>query len=252
MNENEAVPPFSLVKPYDTMALRLFPYSEIAAYLHSHIQSLCPQAQTLFDIACGSGNLSLPLAQLGYQVTGLDQADAMLAAARKKATAAGQTIEFIRHDIQHLFPVNNAAAITCFYGGLNFLRSAEAVQQAIQAVYQALLPGGLFLFDQFSEDRMRIIFSGLKAADFDDFYVITQSNCNQAGYISHQVTYFLQEADGRYRRQEELQLMRIHPFTQLQQWLITAGFKLLTIEPFSSQISVPALQDDFLFVGQKT
>jgi SAM-dependent methyltransferase len=241
--------PFSLVEPYDAMATRLFPYDQVAGYFHQHIQQYRPQAHTLLDMACGSGNLTIPLGQLGYQVTGLDYSVDMLEAARKKAQDL--PITFQQHDIASPWPGDPVDVVTSFYGGLNFLIRLEAAQKYVQAVYEALLPGGLFLFEQFSAAKMRSEFHGLKAADFETFYVITHSICNAEGYITHQVTYFLRQEDGRYRREEELQLMRIHPFDDLSQWLTTAGFHLLGLMPIYPELNVPTLQDSFLFIAQK-
>jgi 2-polyprenyl-3-methyl-5-hydroxy-6-metoxy-1,4-benzoquinol methylase len=55
----------------------------------------------LLDIGCGTGSLSVVLAQLGQRVTGIDLSPAMIARARAKAAAAG---------VQAAFHVMDAAA----------------------------------------------------------------------------------------------------------------------------------------------
>jgi len=49
---------------------------------------------TILDIGCGTGSLSIVLARLGHQVTGIDLSPAMLALAQAKADAQGLQIEF--------------------------------------------------------------------------------------------------------------------------------------------------------------
>ncbi|MBQ1188434.1 MAG: methyltransferase domain-containing protein [Peptococcaceae bacterium] len=44
----------------------------------------CP-GKRLLDLGCGTGSISIPLAQKGYQVTGVDLSEEMLAVAREKA-----------------------------------------------------------------------------------------------------------------------------------------------------------------------
>ena len=48
----------------------------------------------ILDIGCGTGSLSLMLAEVGHAVTGIDFALAMIDQARAKAHAAGQKISF--------------------------------------------------------------------------------------------------------------------------------------------------------------
>jgi 2-polyprenyl-3-methyl-5-hydroxy-6-metoxy-1,4-benzoquinol methylase len=48
----------------------------------------------ILDVGCGTGSLSVIMAGLGYAVTGIDLSPAMIAQARAKAAAAGQTIAF--------------------------------------------------------------------------------------------------------------------------------------------------------------
>jgi len=53
---------------------------------------------TVADLGCGTGSLSVLLGEAGYEVTGLDVAPLMIAAARQKALAAGLTSTFVVGD----------------------------------------------------------------------------------------------------------------------------------------------------------
>jgi 2-polyprenyl-3-methyl-5-hydroxy-6-metoxy-1,4-benzoquinol methylase len=56
--------------------------------------ALPPNKASVLDIGCGTGSLSLVLAELGWQVTGIDLSPDMIARAQGKATAAGHDIQF--------------------------------------------------------------------------------------------------------------------------------------------------------------
>jgi ubiquinone/menaquinone biosynthesis C-methylase UbiE len=55
----------------------------------------------VLDLGCGTGFLSLLLANMGHDVTGLDFAEEMLQLARAKADQAGLPINFLSGDAEH-------------------------------------------------------------------------------------------------------------------------------------------------------
>ncbi len=59
-----------------------------------------PQGAKVLDVGCGTGFLSLLLAELGFAVTGVDFAEDMMAEARKKAAAKGLAIDFLHGDAE--------------------------------------------------------------------------------------------------------------------------------------------------------
>ena len=52
----------------------------------------------IFELGCGTGRLSVPLAKLGHSVTGLDCSEELLVRARSAATAEGVEVEFVHAD----------------------------------------------------------------------------------------------------------------------------------------------------------
>jgi SAM-dependent methyltransferase len=62
----------------------------------------------VLDVACGTGNASIPAARAGARVTGLDFAPGLLAIARERAADAMVEIEFIEGDAQAL-PFDDAS-----------------------------------------------------------------------------------------------------------------------------------------------
>lgn len=62
---------------------------------------IIPSADTILDIGCGTGSLSLLLAELGYQVTGADLSPKMLDIAREKTKSAGYDIAYHQMDVAY-------------------------------------------------------------------------------------------------------------------------------------------------------
>ncbi len=68
----------------------------------------------ILDVGCGTGSLSVVLAGLGYQVTGIDLSPAMISLAEVKATALGHSIAFCVMDAgAPRFPSQQFDVIIC-------------------------------------------------------------------------------------------------------------------------------------------
>jgi 2-polyprenyl-3-methyl-5-hydroxy-6-metoxy-1,4-benzoquinol methylase len=63
---------------------------------------LPPTTATILDIGCGTGSLSIVLAELGHRVTGIDLSPSMISHAQAKAAIHGFPIEF--HVMDAAFP----------------------------------------------------------------------------------------------------------------------------------------------------
>lgn len=93
----------------------------------------------VLDVACGSGNLSLPAARAGAVVTGLDIAPNLLEQARERAEAEGLTIRFDEGDAENL-PYEDAAfdEVVSMFGAM-FAPRPELVAAELLRVCR---PGG--------------------------------------------------------------------------------------------------------------
>ncbi len=108
----------------------------------------------MLELGCGSGRLAIPLAQAGYQVTGVDFSPAMLQLARAKAGAgkAGANLTLLEGDFSTLDlggPYRLAiAAMNTF---LHLLTQEEQLR-ALRHWRNHLAPGGLLLLDVLAPD----------------------------------------------------------------------------------------------------
>lgn len=97
------------------------------------------QGLRILDVGCGDGVLATTLAAAGAQVTGLDASADMLAAARRRADAAGVALELIEGEAEHLpfpdasFDVVLSVATLCFSGDPD---------RPVRGMARVLRPGG--------------------------------------------------------------------------------------------------------------
>lgn len=101
----------------------------------------------VLDLACGTGTVSILLAQRGYDVTGIDRSADMLEIARAKAREAGVEVNFLQRDMVRLQMVQHFDLVVCLYDSLNYLLSPSELEAAFAGVARALNVGGMFLFD---------------------------------------------------------------------------------------------------------
>lgn len=118
-------------------------------------------AGSILEYACGSGDMAIALAKDGYAVTAGDISEAMLQSARAKPGS-----ELVHWQIQDMCA---PAEVNEFYDGViclcdsfNYLLEDEQVYAFFHNAYQALKPGGCFIFDTHSLDRLK---------EFEDEYL---------------------------------------------------------------------------------
>ncbi|MHB8754475.1 MAG: class I SAM-dependent methyltransferase [Candidatus Acidiferrales bacterium] len=101
--------------------------------------SLKPGMKVL-DVACGTGNQSIPAARTGATVTGLDLAPNLLEQARKRAEAEGLKIDFIEGDAEKLPQSAGEFDVVLSMFGAMFAPRPEAAASELMRVCR---PGGL-------------------------------------------------------------------------------------------------------------
>ena len=84
----------------------------------------------VLDIACGTGNLAIPAARKGAQVTGIDLAANLLEQARARASAEGLTATFETGDAEELpYPDRSFDVVMSMYGAMFAPRPERVVAE---------------------------------------------------------------------------------------------------------------------------
>ena len=101
----------------------------------------------VLELACGTGRLSVPLAENGHSVVGLDSSAAMLGAALRKAGGAGVQVEFVKGDMRSFDLGREFALVIVSCNSLCHLITNEELVGALRRITCHLAPGGLLGFD---------------------------------------------------------------------------------------------------------
>jgi SAM-dependent methyltransferase len=119
----------------------------------AHYRALADRhAGPVLELACGTGQLTVPLARLGRPVVGLDSASPMLAVARQRAANAGLDMRFIEADMRTFDLGQRFTLIFVARNSLLHLHSAADFAACFAAVRRHLAPNGVFAFDVFNPD----------------------------------------------------------------------------------------------------
>lgn len=101
----------------------------------------------ILDLGCGTGNHVFPLARRGFNVTGVDRSEAMIAGARKKTADGESKAIFQQGDIRSIDLRKQFDAVIMMFAVLGYQTENDDVLSALQTARRHLQPGGLFIFD---------------------------------------------------------------------------------------------------------
>jgi SAM-dependent methyltransferase len=103
------------------------------------------------DVGCGTGRILLPLIGDGLDVDGLEPSEDMVALCRDKATARGLTAIIHVQSMHQMDLPRRYATIMIPCGSFCLLVYREDALQALDRMYQHLVPGGELIFSLFFE-----------------------------------------------------------------------------------------------------
>ena len=190
--------------------------------------------KAILDLGCGTGNHSLPLAQRGYEVVGVDRSEAMLEQARTKA---GGAVSFEVGDIRDVRLGREVDVVLLLFAVLGYQLSNDDVLAALQTARAHLRSGGLLIFDVWygpavlherPSSRLRTIEKGdgrlVRASD--GRLDVRRHLCT----VDFRISDF--EADRLVAESVERHEMRYFFPLELELFLVTTGFSLLRLGAF--------------------
>lgn len=152
------------------------------------------------EIGCGSGLLTRRLIDAGHRVLATDSSPAMLALARQNVPDAVDVRPLTLPDD----PIPEADAVVGTGHALSYLPDADAVRRGLRRAAGALRPGGVL-----AVDICDVAWGHARrdAAPFgrvgDGWAILVRASAPTPDTYVREITTFVREADGRYRRDDE-------------------------------------------------
>lgn len=219
---------------YDHL-MQEIPYGEWVEYLQKIADHFQIKPRKVLEIGCGTGNVTIPLARLGYQITALDLSSNMLAIAEQKAREQGVNIQLIQQDMRQLELPGNFDLVISLCDSLNYILQESELRKVFQEVFELLEEKGLFVFDLNSCYKIaRVLGNETYTLKEDDVAYIWENNYDQDNDICEmEITFFVREHNGLYRRFQENHAQRAYAVDKVLTWLKDTGFA--TIDYYDAQ-----------------
>ena len=150
-----AAPYTDLAGVYDRLMADI-EYDDWAAFILRTAERRGFAGGALLDLGCGTGNATLPMWELGYEVEGLDASPAMLAVARRKLPG----IAFHHGTFEAFSLPRRFHFVYSVFDALNNLLDEAAFARCLARVREHLVPGGVFMFDVNTPTGLRELWQG--------------------------------------------------------------------------------------------
>ncbi len=202
-------------------------YVRWADYLERHFARGRLPIHTVLDLACGTGSLTRELALRGYEMIGADRSEDMLYQAAEKCRGV-EPIEpiFLHQRMEALDLYGTIDACVCCLDSVNYVTRPALLRKAFGRVHLFLMPGGLFLFDINTPEKLRGIDGQMFIDETDDAYCVWRAEYSKRRRIcTYGIDLFQREESGLWHRGEEMHEEYAYEPDELEEYLRAAGFK---------------------------
>jgi SAM-dependent methyltransferase len=185
------------------------------------------------DLGCGSGIWAAELARCGYEVMGIDISRSMIQLARERAPAA----KFVNASFltTNLPACDAVTAIgECFNYTFDGCNSRRELGRFFRRVYEALCPGGVFIFDiaEPGQAFRRAYAEGM------DWAILFEAEPRRDLLIRRMTAF--RRVGKLYRRTRETHRLRLYRSSDVSAELRGAGFTVRILRAYGSMRLPPA------------
>ena len=213
----------TLAGAYDGLT-RDIDYAGILDFLETVLHEENRHPKKVLDLACGTGSMSVLLAERGYQVIGADISEEMLTFAAQKAWNLENPPFFIHQPMQELCLPQPVDCVFCLLDSLNYVTEPEDVRETMKRVYENLTPGGVFLFDINTPFKLHSLDGEIFLDENEESYCVWRVEFDQdENCCYYGIDLFCREG-GLWRRSFEQHCEYAYEPEELKKWLREAGF----------------------------
>ena len=213
----------NLAASYDRLTNDVDYEATVAFYMEIlRREGLSPR--TVVDLACGTGSVTEILARKGYRVTAVDMSEEMLTEAAMKTMDMEQPPVYSRQLLQNLRLPRGVDMAVCALDSLDYILDPADCKEAIRRAYKALNPGGIFIFDVNTPEKLRAMDDQVFLDEDDDVYCVWRGEFDEETNICSYGMDLFQREGNMWRRSFEEHREYAYSQEQLTEFLKDAGF----------------------------
>ena len=200
----------------------------VAQYVKD-IAKLAPGSKVL-DAGCGLGRISVELAALDLDVTGVDIIQSELDAAQDSALAEGVELTLVNHDLRTFHVPNQFDCAVNLYTSFGYCDTIDEDMQILRNIAESVKPGGTFIMECTSRETAILYWTPGEEFERAGYKVVTHFEVTGA-WEGLKSQWTLYPADADLKKTSAPQpvvdhtfIQRLYPATFLRNKLMEFGF----------------------------
>lgn len=166
---------------YDAIYRAFKDYAAEATTIATLLRAAHPNAKTILDVGCGTGEHALYLKNHGFTVDGLDLDPRLLAVAREKLPDA----RFFEGDMAAFDVGKRYDAVMCLFSSIGYVKTLERVTSALRCFRRHLTEDGVIVVEPwFAPDVLKDGPGSTRRAETDEVRVERTSHTAVEGRLS--------------------------------------------------------------------
>lgn len=203
-------------------------YKEWADYYFKIFQRYGLNPKLGLDLGCGTGNLTIELANRGIEMTGVDLSEDMLMVAREKSE--GLDILYLNQDMTEFELYGTVDFIVSSLDCINYITDKRDLLKVMKLVNNYLEPSGLFIFDINTRYKIEnVIGDNTFILEDDDCFCSWQNEYDKRRKLSDFYLTFFMKDDENYTRFDEQHTQRAYEIEEIKALIESSGMRLLKV-----------------------
>ena len=237
-------------KIYDKLIYEDIDYDLIGNRLKKIIEENNTNKEDYLDLACGTGNVTVKMADDFKNIYAVDLSDDMLMQAYEKFQERNIDARVICQNMSELDLNHKFDLISCMLDSTNYILDEEDLRDYFKGVFAHLKDEGVFVFDINSYYKLSEILGDNIYIHDEDNVFYSWENVFEDEIVSMYLTFFVKDKK-QYERFEEEHHERAYREAMIEEMLAEEGFKVIKKYDGYTEDEVNEKSERILYVVKK-